>query len=78
MNQKQSFKDYVYTTEEATSALLVLVTTGLIFLMQAGFAMVEVGSVRQKNVNNILIKNIFDTVAGALAFWLVGYGFAFG
>jgi len=46
--------------------------------MQAGFAMVEVGSVRAKNANNILIKNLFDAVAGALAFWLLGYGFAFG
>lgn len=68
----------MYTAEEATSALLVLVTTGFIFLMQAGFAMVEVGSVRQKNANNILIKNLFDAVAGALAFWLLGYAFAFG
>jgi len=46
--------------------------------MQTGFAMVEVGSVRQKNAHNILIKNLFDAVAGAIAFWLLGYGFAFG
>jgi ammonium transporter, Amt family len=72
------FSEYVYTSEEATNALLIIVSTGFIFLMQAGFAMVEVGSVRQKNAHNILIKNLFDAVAGAIAFWLVGYGFAFG
>jgi len=46
--------------------------------MHVGFAMVEVGSVRQKNSQNILIKNLFVTVSGALFFWLTGYGFAFG
>ena len=40
--------------------------------------MVECGSVRSKNSRNILIKNLFDACLGALAFWLVGYGFAFG
>ena len=43
-----------------------------------GFAMVETGSVRHKNSQNILIKNAFDAMAGALAFYLVGFGFAFG
>jgi len=41
-----AFSEYVYTSEEATNALLIIVSTGFIFLMQAGFAMVEVGSVR--------------------------------
>ena len=46
--------------------------------MQLGFALIENGSVRTKNSKNILIKNLFDACAGALAFWLIGFGFAFG
>ena len=38
----------------------------------------ENGSVRPKNSKNILIKNLFDACNGALAFWLVGYGWAYG
>ena len=46
--------------------------------MQAGFALVECGSVREKNGTSILMKNLFDACAGCIGWWLVGYGFAFG
>jgi len=46
--------------------------------MQAGFAMLESGSVRRKNTNNILFKNLMDASIGAICFWLLGYSFAFG
>lgn len=55
-----------------------MVATGFILLMQAGFALVETGTVRSKNSKNILIKNLFDCCAGAIAFWAVGFAFAFG
>ena len=54
------------------------IATGFILLMQAGFALLENGTVREKNSRNILIKNIIDVCAGALAYWAIGYGFAFG
>lgn len=50
----------------------------LVFFMQTGFAMLEVGSVQKKNQKNILIKNVFDATLGAIIFWLYGYGIAFG
>ena len=46
--------------------------------MQAGFAMLEVGAVRAKNAQNILLKNLFDVCIGAILWWLLGYGFAYG
>ena len=49
----------------------------LVFLMQAGFGLVEAGLTRAKNVANIMAKNLADMVVGALAFWAVGYGVAF-
>ena len=62
----------------AVNLLLLVVSTGFILLMQAGFALVENGTVREKNSANILIKNLFDACAGCIAFYLVGFGFAFG
>mmetsp|Transcript_3557 Transcript_3557/g.10110 ORF Transcript_3557/g.10110 Transcript_3557/m.10110 type:complete len:490 (+) Transcript_3557:31-1500(+) len=49
-----------------------------VFLMQAGFAMLCAGSVRQKNVKNIMLKNLLDACGGAVGFWAVGYAFAYG
>jgi len=48
-----------------------------IFLMQCGFAMLCAGSVRQKNVKNIMLKNILDACGGALAYWACGFGVAY-
>lgn len=50
----------------------------LVFLMQAGFAMLEAGSVSKKSTMNILFKNMCDAGIGALSFWLIGYAIAFG
>jgi len=56
----------------------VIISTGFILLMQAGFALLESGTVREKNSQAILIKNMFDMSISALAFWAIGYGLAFG
>ena len=58
--------------------LWVLIAGVLVFLMQAGFGMVEAGMTRAKNVGNIMAKNIADMCVGALAFFAVGYGIAYG
>ena len=50
----------------------------LVFLMQCGFAMLCAGSVRAKNAQNILLKNLVDTCVGAMGFWATGYAFAYG
>jgi Amt family ammonium transporter len=56
----------------------VLVAGVLVFFMQAGFALVEAGLTRAKNVVNIFAKNLADALVGILAFFCVGYAFAFG
>ncbi|KAK3579870.1 hypothetical protein CHS0354_029233 [Potamilus streckersoni] len=46
--------------------------------MQSGFALLEAGSVRSKNVTNILIKNVCDSFICGVSYWLFGFAFAYG
>lgn len=50
----------------------------MVFMMQTGFAMLCAGSVRQKNVKNIMLKNLLDACGGAIGFFTIGYAFAYG
>lgn len=68
----------VYSEEKATDAVWVLTCAAMVFFMQCGFALLECGSVREKNSTSILIKNLFNICIGCLGFWLIGYAFAFG
>ncbi|MGB7860669.1 MAG: ammonium transporter, partial [Acidimicrobiia bacterium] len=58
--------------------LWVFIAGVLVFFMQAGFALVEAGLTRAKNVSNIMMKNLMDMSAGVLAFAIVGFAVAFG
>ena len=55
-----------------------LLTAVLVFLMQAGFALVESGFTRARNAANIMMKNLMDFCMGSIAFWLIGFGLMFG
>jgi len=50
----------------------------LVFFMQIGFAMLCAGSIREKNVKNVLLWNLLDSAGGAFGFWSFGYAFAYG
>lgn len=50
-----------------------LMGAALVFFMQCGFAMVEAGFTRSKNVGNITMKNLMDFCIGTVAFYLLGY-----
>ena len=56
----------------------VLVCAFLVMFMQAGFAMLEAGFCRAKNVTNLMAKNLMDYVIGSLAFFAVGYALMMG
>jgi len=49
----------------------------LVFIMQAGFAMLEAGFTRAKNAINIMMKNIMDFCIGTIAFLAVGFHLMF-
>ena len=59
-------------------AVWVLIGAALVFLMQAGFAMVEAGFTRAKNSGNILMKNLMDFCIGTIVFILIGFGLLLG
>jgi Amt family ammonium transporter len=67
------------TAPEVAGALnytWILMVSFLIFFMHAGFAMLEAGQVRSKNVANQLTKNLLTWSIGVMAFFLVGNGVA--
>lgn len=63
---------------EVSHTIWVAITGAMVFLMQAGFACLEGGMARSKNVVNVMMKNYMDLCVGTLLFWLVGYGLMFG
>ena len=63
---------------DGMKVLFLVYCASLVFLMQAGFAMICSGCVRKKNVQNTILKNLLDCCGSSVAFYAVGYAFAFG
>jgi len=60
------------TIVDGVNYVWVLTVTFLIFFMHAGFAMLEAGQVRSKNVANQLTKNMLTWSVGVTVFFLIG------
>lgn len=58
--------------------LWIILSSGLVFFMQAGFLCLESGLTRTKNSINVAIKNITDFGIATLIFYAVGFGLMFG
>src|SRR3979411_2942796 len=56
----------------------VIVAAVFVMFMQAGFAMLEVGFSRMKNVGTVVAKVITNFSISSIVYWAVGCGFAFG
>ncbi|MDR2028330.1 MAG: ammonium transporter, partial [Treponema sp.] len=56
----------------------IIIGSALVFMMQAGFAMVESGLTRSKNSINVAIKNLTDYGISTMVFWIAGFGLMFG
>lgn len=66
------------TTLYILNTFWVLVGAILVFIMHAGFSLVEVGMARSKNAANIAMKNVMTVAIGVIAYYLIGYGLMFG
>ena len=62
----------------AVDYVWVIICAALVFLMQAGFAMVEAGFCRRKNTANLMMKNLMDFCMTSLSYLAVGFAFMFG
>lgn len=58
--------------------LWVLLAGFLVFFMQAGFALVEAGFTRAKNVAHTMMMNMMVFCIGAIGYWICGFAFQFG
>ncbi len=58
--------------------VFIMIAAALVIFMQAGFALVEAGLTRAKNVANIFMKNLMDFTVGAVVFFAIGFAIAFG
>ncbi|XP_058820462.1 putative ammonium transporter 2 [Topomyia yanbarensis] len=56
----------------------IVVNSLILITMQTGFALVNAGTVSVKNSVNFMMKNTVDTAIGGFAFWLFGFGLAYG
>lgn len=75
MNQIQGA---VQTLTQSSDTLFLLLGAIMVFLMHAGFAFLEVGTVRRKNQVNALVKILADFGISTIAYFFIGYWVAYG
>ncbi|BDU37216.1 ammonium transporter [Vibrio nigripulchritudo] len=68
----------VHTLTQSSDTLFLLLGAIMVFLMHAGFAFLEVGTVRKKNQVNALVKILADFGVSAIAYFFIGYWMAYG
>jgi Amt family ammonium transporter len=62
----------------AASTVWVVIAAVLVMFMQAGFAFLEAGLTRMKNVGHVAAKNVLVLGIASIVYYVVGYGIAFG
>ncbi len=62
----------------AANILWLILAAFLVFFMQAGFALVETGFTRAKNVAHTMLMNMMVFCLGAIGYWICGFAFQFG
>ena len=66
------------TLISASDVLFVLLGAIMVLAMHAGFAFLEVGTVRKKNQVNALVKIMVDFSVSTVAYFFIGYSIAYG
>lgn len=64
--------------KSGADALFILLGAIMILAMHAGFAFLELGTVRKKNQVNALVKILVDFAVSTIAYFFVGYSIAYG
>ncbi|MDE2259879.1 MAG: ammonium transporter [Betaproteobacteria bacterium] len=66
------------TLKSGSDTLFILMGAILVFAMHAGFAFLELGTVRRKNQVNALVKILMDFAISTIAYFFIGYTVAYG
>jgi len=66
------------TLKQGADALFILLGAIMVLAMHAGFAFLELGTVRKKNQVNALVKILVDFAISTIAYFFVGYSVAYG
>jgi len=74
----EGYTELINEQNFAINTVWVAICAALIFFMEAGFALLEAGFVRSKNAMSIIAKVIIDITFGGIAFFIVGFGIAYG
>ncbi len=77
-NSLENVQGAVNTLTQSSDTLFLLLGAIMVFLMHAGFAFLEVGTVRKKNQVNALVKILADFGVSAIAYFFIGYWVAYG
>jgi Amt family ammonium transporter len=64
--------------KQSNDVLFILLGAVMVLAMHAGFAFLELGTVRKKNQVNALMKILVDFAVSTIAYFFVGYGVAYG
>jgi Amt family ammonium transporter len=74
-NQRGNFMEILKT---GSDALFILLGAIMVLAMHAGFAFLELGTVRKKNQVNALVKILVDFAVSTIAYFFIGYSIAYG
>ena len=74
----EAAKHGVFPESAAINSMWVIVAGCLVMFMQAGFAFLEIGFSRGKNVGTVVAKILLNFSIAAIGFYAVGFAFAFG
>lgn len=66
------------TLKTSSDALFILLGAIMVLAMHAGFAFLELGTVRKKSQVNALVKILADFGVSTIAYFLIGYAIAYG
>ena len=73
-----SLEKLLESLKQGADALFILLGAIMVLAMHAGFAFLELGTVRKKNQVNALVKILVDFAVSTIAYFLIGYSVAYG
>ena len=76
--QKIEGGNFMENLKSGSDALFILLGAIMVLAMHAGFAFLELGTVRKKNQVNALVKILVDFAVSTIAYFFIGYSIAYG